>query len=105
VVIVGGVDSSGSYLSSVELLNLNAFKANNTGWVMGPSMPLTVFGSTMHAFQNGVILIGGTGQVDGTHLYQLSSPNGTWTAMKQTLKVGRNRHVSFLVPDAIVTCH
>ena len=44
-------------------------------------------------------------QVDGTHMYQLSSPNASWTTMKQTLKVGRYSHVSFLIPDAIVTCH
>jgi hypothetical protein len=44
----------------VELLFLKTIGA---GWIMGPSMPLTVIGSTMQSFQNGVILIGGTGQV------------------------------------------
>jgi hypothetical protein len=44
----------------VELLFLKTISA---GWIMGPSMPLTIFGSTMQSFKNGVILIGGTGQV------------------------------------------
>jgi hypothetical protein len=89
-------------LKSVELLFL---KTSNTGWVMGPSLPSTASGSTMNSFQNRVILIGGTGQVDGTHLYQLSSPNGTWTTMQQMLKARRSHHVSFLVPDELVCCH
>jgi hypothetical protein len=44
----------------VELLFLKTISA---GWIMGPNMPSTVFGSTMQSYQNGVILIGGTGQV------------------------------------------
>jgi hypothetical protein len=51
---------SGQYLASVELLFL---KTINAGWIIGPSMSLTVVGSTMQSFQNGVILIGGRGQV------------------------------------------
>ena len=65
----------------------------------------------MIEYKNSVILIGGHGDddvedlLDGYHLYQLSSPNGTWTEMKQTLKNERDNHVSFLVPDEIVNCN
>jgi hypothetical protein len=72
---------------------------------MGPVLPLTVTGASMNTFQNGVILIGGEGQVDGTHLYQLSSPNGTWKKMGKLLNAQRSQHVSFLVPDELVCCH
>ena len=59
----------------------------------------------MVEYQDGVILIGGSGEADGRHMYQLSSPNGTWAKMKQTLKERRNYHVSFLIPDELVNCH
>jgi hypothetical protein len=59
----------------------------------------------MNAFQDGVILIGGAGEIYSPGLYQLSSPFGTWTEMKQTLKDGRFLHISFLVPDELVHCH
>ncbi len=81
---------------------MTEFEENSAGWVMGPSLPKAIWASTMNEFQNGVILIGGDKQVD---LYQLTSPNGTWTKMKQTLKVARYGHVSFLVPDELVNCH
>jgi hypothetical protein len=81
---------------------LNELEASGAGWVMGPSPPEGIRYSTMNEFQNGVILIGGENQVE---LYQLTSPNGTWTKMKQTLKEERFGHVSFLIPDELVNCH
>jgi hypothetical protein len=81
---------------------LNEFEESSAGWVMGPGLPRTIIQSTMNEFENGVLLIGGENQVD---LYQLTSPNGTWTKMKQTLKEARGRHVSFLVPDELANCH
>jgi hypothetical protein len=81
---------------------LNEFEASGAGWIMGPSLPKAIRYSTMNAFQNGVILIGGENQVE---LYQLTSPIGTWTKMKQTLKEERYGHVSFLIPDELVNCH
>jgi hypothetical protein len=89
-------------MSTVELLFLNEFEESSAGWVMGPSLPTVIWSSTMNEFQNGVILIGGDDQYD---LYQLTSPTGTWTKMKQTLKEARYGHVSFLVPDELVNCH
>jgi hypothetical protein len=85
---------------------MNDYEESHAGWVMGPSLPKTaVWESSMNEFQNGVILVGGNGQFEGDHLYQLISPNGTWTEMKQTLKVYQYRHVSFLIPDELVSCH
>ena len=102
VVVAGGADQSSSRLNSVELLFLDDVLS---GWTTGPNLPKTAEASTMVEFQDGVILIGGLGEVDGNHMYQLSSPTGTWTEMNQTLKQKRYWHVSFLVPDEMVSCH
>jgi len=94
--------AAGGPSDTVELLFLGR---GDSPWVMGPSLPHAAGLSTMIEFQNSVILVGGGGGVDGQHLYQLSSPNGTWVEMKQTLKEPREGHMSFLVPDEIVNCH
>ena len=59
----------------------------------------------MVEYQNSVILVGGEGGVKGQEMYQLSSPDGPWVEMQQTLKEGRTKHVAFLIPDQIVDCH
>ena len=105
VVVAGGGDNSSVPLTSVELLHLENFQDLDLYWEEGPSLPKTVLGATMVEFENSVILIGGEGEVDGFHLYQLNSPGGPWLEMKQTLKEARSRHVSFLVPDDLVNCH
>ena len=97
------VAAGGDQLSSVELLFIDGIETR--GWKMGPSLPNYAYLSTLIEYQNSVVLIGGEQGVDGQHLYQLSSPNGTWVEMKQTLKEKRSRHVSFLVPDELVNCH
>jgi len=107
VVVAGGKDKNNNKLSSVQLLFLNAYETSQYGWVQGPSLPKTISAATMTEFQDGVILVGGQSKpiVDGRHLYQLSSPDGPWTEMKQTLKESRRRAVSFLIPDEIVNCN
>ena len=106
VVVVGGKDNTSTALSSVELLFVNDYETSKQGWTVGPNLPKTIYAATMTEFQDGVILVGGTGpDFDGHHLFQLSSPTGPWTEMIQTLKEGRQHAVSFLIPDAIVNCH
>ena len=103
VVVAGGEQGSFSRVK-VELLFLNDLK---TGWVFGPSLlgERKIYDSRMIEFENSVILIGGGyEEVDGKNLYQLSSPNGRWTQMRQTLKEGRMSHVAFLIPDELVDC-
>ncbi len=101
-VVVAAGGAGGGVLKSVELLFLEDI---NSGWVAGPSLPKEVSSATMVEFQDSVILVGGSGNVGGQNLYQLDSPTGTWTEMKQALKVERSLHVSFLVPDELVNCH
>ncbi len=105
LVVAGGYDENG-ISSSVELAFLN----NNTFvWEKGPSLPKPIAEGTMIAFESSVILIGGNQEIDdednGHFLYQLSSPDGNWTEMRQKTKLKRAKHVAFLVPDDIVSCH
>jgi len=43
---------------------------------LNTDLPESVGHSTMIEYNNSVILIGGSGSVDGHHMYQLSSPKG-----------------------------
>ena len=70
-----------------------------------PELPHSCGDATMIEYKNSLILIGGTGDVEGDALYQLYSPDGPWIKMKQTLKNKRYEHISFLVPDELVTCY
>ena len=37
-------------------------------------------------------------------LYKLEAMDSNWVELKQTLKVGRNNHAAFLIPDEAVVC-
>ena len=104
LVVAGGNDKQPLKSNSVELLFLNEFEKHNTGWKVGSSLPLKLIAPAMIEFQNGVILVGGSGDGDGRHLFKLLSPFGSWTELKQTLKEPRSYFVSFLVPDELVNC-
>ena len=103
IVVVAGGQSEGIYLNSVELLYLNEDGTHNQRWITGPDLPDYVYGSRMIEYKNSVILFGGDN--GGQQLYQLFSPDGPWTEMKQTLKTQRWFPAAFLVPDEIVNCH
>jgi len=103
VFAVGGHNDE--YLDTVEMLFLNDQNIENLKWVLGPKLPKTASHGTVVEFNNSIVLVGGKGEVDGRHLYKLSSPNGTWTEMKQTLNESRYYHASFFVPDELVDCN
>jgi len=106
VVAAGGMELPRNMSSLVELLFLNEFSTGNFGWAMGPSLPTPVSYATAVEFQNSIILIGGMDEINnGNNTYRLSSPNGSWVQMKQTLKELRCGHTAFLVPDELVNCH
>jgi len=107
VVIVGGeteVADESLFLDSVELLYLDEYGIPNEEWIPGPELPKKSSEATMVELENSVILVGG-GVDQQRNLYELSSPEGPWTKMRQSLKTERSYHVAFLVPDEIVTCH
>jgi len=108
VVVAGGIDKNWDTLSSVELLFLNDYETSKQGWTFGPTLPETIFAASMTEFKGGVIFVGGLmaegPDFNGHNLYQLSTPTGPWTEMKQTLKQGRFDAVSFLIPDELANC-
>ena len=103
VIVAGGHDGL-SYLSSVEILD-----EDSNEWQTGPELPLGIQLSQMVRDPNGgVVLVGGDSPSKGylDTLYQL--PHGgreaEWTKMQQKLKIGRQQHTAFLVPDNIFDC-
>ena len=116
IVVAAGGQSSSEILYSVELLYLNDDDAIDGEWVHGPDLPKYSLKATMVEYNNTVILISGGKQTNNNHfqlslspiiitMFQLSSPEGPWLAMKQKLKGWRRNHIAFLVPDEIVNCH
>ena len=106
ILVVAGGRNDGRQLHSVELLYLNENGTHNQGWVTGPDLPFDVSGSRMIEYKKSVIILGGVNpEGPRQHLHQLSSPNGPWTEMMQTLKSVGYFQTAFLVPDEIVNCH
>jgi hypothetical protein len=103
ILVVGGYD--GFTFSSVEILDLDANE-----WRKGPDLPIGIYFAQMVEGPNGgVVLVGGRSYSNDGHLntlYQLphGGADAVWTKMKQKLKIGRERHVAFLVPDDAVDC-
>ena len=100
VVVVAGGYRLGA-LSSVELLYINDI---DSGWQAGPEMNKTAHNAVLVEYKNSLVLVGGLGTVDGKHLYQLSSPEGPWIEMEQTLPGTNIDHIAFLIPDEITDC-
>jgi len=107
VVVVGGQtdgEFEPRFLDSVELLYLDDYDTPNGQWITGPELPRKSFEAQLIEYKNSVILVGG-GVDQQTNFYELSSPEGPWVVMRQSLKADRSYHVAFLVPDEIVNCH
>jgi hypothetical protein len=104
ILVAGGL-VEGSDGSSVEILDLGTNE-----WRKGPDLPFGIMLAQMVEDPNGgVVLVGGSSQYPNSFLdtlYQLphGGADAVWTKMKQKLKIGRKRHVAFLVPDDVVDC-
>jgi hypothetical protein len=102
IIVAGGYD--GFSMSSVEIFDLGANE-----WREGPDLPFGIAYAQMVEDPNGgVVLVGGRSN-SKRHLdtfYQLphGGTDAVWTKMEQKLKVGRNAHAAFLVPDDITEC-
>jgi hypothetical protein len=110
VIAASGNDADGKKSNSVELLFLGNYENNKAGWSIGPPLPVSASYTSMVEYKNGVILVGGLYQgtpysVTNQNLYQLQSPFGPWTTMKQTLKDPFRGESAFLIPDDLVNCH
>ena len=105
LVVAGGIDDNGYTLSSVELLLLKHMTGGKSVWKPGPELPKKIRGSAMVEFRNGVVLVGGAGDdFDGKRMFRLTSANGSWIQMEQSLKESRLRHVAFFIPDQMTSC-
>ncbi len=103
-IIVAGGNYLKTYLTSVEILDLGSNE-----WMKGPDLPIGIDTSQMVEDHNGgVVLVGGysvtDGYLDTLFLLPHGGADAEWIKMNQTLKVGRNSHVAFLVPDNMVDC-
>jgi hypothetical protein len=110
VIAASGNEANGRWLSSVELLFLGNYENNKAGWSIGPPLPVSASYTSMVEYKNGVILVRGLYQgtpysVTNQNLYQLQSPFGQWTTMKQTQKDYFEGDWAFLIPDDLVNCH
>lgn len=100
IIVAGGY--YGSYLSSVEILDLGSDK-----WEKGPELPYGIDSFQMvEDPKGGVFLVGGSSGKNSytDDLFQLQHGDADWIKMKQKLKIGRKWHVAFLVPEKFVEC-
>jgi hypothetical protein len=104
VAAVGGFSRLKGYLSIVEFLCTD--KAGSR-WQSGPNLPKGIAYSALVEYKNTLILVGGEYKYGAPtqHLYQLSSPDGPWVEMRQTLTVSRSEQIAFLIPDELTICH
>ena len=75
----------------------------------GPDMPKALAFASMApgiGGSNSLILSGGYDGSRQSKLYELKCRKGecAWTTLPMELEVARDRHVSFLIPDSMVTC-
>ena len=88
----------------VEILDLGLNR-----WQRGPDLPFEIiFSAMVEDRKGGVVVIGGNSDANEylDSLFQLrhGGKDAKWIKMKQKLKIARNEHVAFLVPDNIVDC-
>ena len=96
------VTAGGYWQHSTELLHLSG----DHEWVYGARLPEISFLSDMIEYNEMVIAVGGGTYTEGTNkLYKLTTPDGDWLEMKQSLNQKRMNHITFLVPDDLVNCH
>ena len=101
IIVVGGWDVTG--LTSMEIFNEESLT-----WESGPELPIPIHAAELvEDPAGGVILIGGYSSESKTHLdtlYRLPHARGDWIKMPKKLKVARQHHTAFLIPDGIADC-
>jgi len=106
LVVAGGSVHQFTAISTVELLNLDAYEAGTSdGWVAGRSLPKSCEQATMYEDEDGVVLVGGYNGLDGHSLYKLTPTSENWELLTPRIEQYRRHHSSVLVPDELVNCH
>ena len=98
IIVVGGFN--GMDLSSVELLD-----EGSNEWRKGPKLPYPIYGAAIveHPL-GGVALIGGRdgiNKIENIYHLQHGGNNAQWELLPQKLRVARQEHTAFLVPDEL----
>ena len=106
LVVAGGSILCSPFEVNVELLYLDSYlDGTSGGWTTGPSLPDSVEFAAMNEVEDGVLIIGGgVGGQDSNSIYKLTPTSDSWEKLPQKLGQNRERHISFFVPDEIVTC-
>jgi hypothetical protein len=95
------VVTAGSYDldSSTEI-----FGIEDEIWIFGPDLPAPRGGAIMVPFNKSLIMVGGEDFVKP--VVKISSIDGPWETMEQTLETPRRvGHVAFLIPDKFTSCN
>ena len=103
VIVVGGWGDT-SATKSVEI-----FDEEQNEWRNGPDLPLGIYdASIVEDPAGGVVLVGGYSAERSTldTLFRLSDAgdDAQWVEMPQKLKTGKNKFISFMVPDDVASC-
>ena len=71
--------------------------------ILGPEMPITLFGHSLLEVQGDVFLFGGKSGSSNSAIYQLSCSSGicSWSTINQTLKFARYYTVVIPVSDTL----
>jgi hypothetical protein len=102
-IIVAGGDNG--HLVTTEVLD-----QSNGEWRLGPALPrLTILAQLVEDADGGVVLIGGLtmGMYYLDTLFRLphAGQDGKWVELPQKLKIGRDSHTAFMVPDNLANCN
>ena len=99
-IVVGGFGRTGRVYSS-EILD-----AGSSEWVKGPELPLGISSPSLVEYHDGgvFLLAGDSDFAYEKTIYYLEHARSSWIKMPQTLKIGRESAMAFLVPDEITNC-
>lgn len=106
VLVIGGEGQDTSYLTSVEILDVDAIE---DGWKQIAPLPLALFDPVAVSFGNRLVVVGGTkeGYEESLDIYEFVCPNievCEWVALKKKLTEHRMNFVAMPIPDELVTC-
>ena len=101
IIVAGGTSHGSKYLDSVEILD----PKSSEGWILGPTLPLKIYGSAMvpSPDESGVILLGGDKgrRSYSNEIYYLDFANKNWIRLDQTLKLPKEQFVALPISNEI----
>jgi hypothetical protein len=101
IIVAGGFN--GACLSTTEVLD-----QSNGEWRQGPALPFAICAAQLvEDADGGVVFVGGNTEGRSDTLFRLphAGQDGKWVELPQKLKIGRNSHTAFMVPDNLANCN